>query len=186
MTLFAQSLYQEINEKFRIKSRQVVQKVVPKPTLLVYPGQKYYLKIRNLNPRDKDSAIMLHWQLPQLSDEETFHLDIIMDMMDAPAFNQLRTEKELGYLVMPYHYQNGEKGRGGVFFYIMTQADKYTMADIYREVQFFVQKFRKILGENLDKNICLISISRTQNARRNRQAESVSNFTNEYVERAVI
>ena len=121
--------------------------MVSKPTLLVYPGQKYYLKIRNLNPRDKDSAIMLHWQLPKLTDKETFYIDVIMDMMDQPAFNHLRTEKELGYFVFAHHYDH--KDRGGIFFYIMTRADKYTMADIYREVQYFVQRFRKILGKGL-------------------------------------
>ena len=75
-------LYNQINEKFRIDRTKETRnqcQVVSKPILLVQPDAKYYLNIRNLNPRDKDSAIMLHWQLPTLTDEENFYMDIIME-----------------------------------------------------------------------------------------------------------
>ena len=111
---------------------------------------------------------MVHWQLPFLSEKEKFHLELLMEMMTSPGqvstnragqdflfyfcgpripaqvYDYLRTQKSLGYTVYN-HFYNYEQ-QGGAYFYILTQVDKFSMTEVYKEVTTFVGQFEQRSG----------------------------------------
>ena len=91
-------LYEHLTKLFNIKQTADNIEIIP-PELFLYPERKYYVEVKNLNPKSKETAIMVHWQLPVLTEEEKFHLQIIMQMIGPPLYNYLRTDKNIGYRV---------------------------------------------------------------------------------------
>ena len=102
-----EELYKNLTETF--KSKQSGGNIeIEQPELFLYPERKYYVKVKNLNPKSKESAIMVHWQLPVLTEEEKFQIELIMQMMGPPLFKYLRTDKNLGYRIgkgFPEYYR---------------------------------------------------------------------------------
>ena len=98
--------------------------------LLCFPG---------LNPENSNSVLQVIFQMGDLSLQERAHLAFIQHVMKEPAFHQLRTEEQLGYIVHTSPHTSGASIKG---LQLLIQSDMYDPIYLESRVQVFLQAFR--------------------------------------------
>jgi secreted Zn-dependent insulinase-like peptidase len=94
------------------------------------------LSFRNMLPDDRNSAIVVTFQLGITSDVAQAHLNVLLPLFSAGAFDVLRTEKQLGYIVKA----RGRRLINELVVEIFVQSGKYSSEEIFKEIMAFVKR----------------------------------------------
>ena len=105
--------------------------------------------IMNLNIDHKDAVVAQYIQGDQATLEERAKLDLIGHMMSAPFFNQLRTEKQLGYVVSAFSL-NTNKVPG---ICLIVQSPVATESTLRDEFSAFIDNFSKTIDQLTEQDL---------------------------------
>eukprot|EP00177_Eucheuma_denticulatum_P002205 GFKZ01003943.1.p1 GENE.GFKZ01003943.1~~GFKZ01003943.1.p1 ORF type:complete len:1005 (+),score=138.94 GFKZ01003943.1:271-3285(+) len=109
-------------------------------------GHHLFSRQAHPNPDDKNSAIEVYYQLKQLGDFKSDVIyEVLSDILDEPAFHELRTVQQLGYMVdasLSYHDSVGG-------FQISIQSTVASPDELLRRIDAFLIDVRKNLIEEM-------------------------------------
>lgn len=110
------------------------------------------MRFPGMNPENSNSVVEVIYQMGNLSLQERAHLSFLQHVLKEPAFHQLRTEEQLGYIVHTAPHTSGANIKG---LMLLIQSDAYDPVHLASRVDVFVQGFRSNLVEaaDFDKNV---------------------------------
>lgn len=111
--------------------RRVVQ--LPAGTAFVY-------KFSGYNEADTNSAVQILFQMGPLWLGENASLAFLQHLIREPAFNQLRTEEQLGYIVHSSVKTSGDNVKGLLF---LIQSDGFDPPHVESRIEHFLANFRE-------------------------------------------
>lgn len=112
-------------------------------------GHHLFSRQAHPNPDDKNSAIEVYYQLKQIGDFKTDVIyEVLSDILEEPAFHELRTVQQLGYMVdASLCYYDSVGG-----FQISIQSTVATPDELLRRIDAFLIDVReKIIEEMCDE-----------------------------------
>eukprot|EP00188_Purpureofilum_apyrenoidigerum_P003990 Plantae.Rhodophyta-Purpureofilum_apyrenoidigerum.ctg4336.p1 GENE.Plantae.Rhodophyta-Purpureofilum_apyrenoidigerum.ctg4336~~Plantae.Rhodophyta-Purpureofilum_apyrenoidigerum.ctg4336.p1 ORF type:complete len:995 (-),score=223.91 Plantae.Rhodophyta-Purpureofilum_apyrenoidigerum.ctg4336:406-3390(-) len=98
-------------------------------------------KMKEPNHHQVNSAVILFYEFPPLGPtdfEETVVLEVLSEIIQEPAFSQLRTQEQLGYIVMS-SVLSMENVKG---IYVIIQSSKVAPPGLDERVEAFLEQFR--------------------------------------------
>lgn len=122
------------------KSEILVQRIVELPV-----GQEVFFRMEHPNNDDNNSAIEVFFQIGALGNfEKDIKLDLLSDILNKPAFHELRTQQQLGYMV--FEGVGDTEGVRGLYFLIQsTVADPDVLLE--RIDEFLINTRKNLLEE---------------------------------------
>eukprot|EP01101_Sappina_pedata_P000854 TRINITY_DN11001_c0_g1_i1.p1 TRINITY_DN11001_c0_g1~~TRINITY_DN11001_c0_g1_i1.p1 ORF type:complete len:972 (+),score=420.53 TRINITY_DN11001_c0_g1_i1:59-2917(+) len=106
-------------------------------------GKHFVFRVKNENPNNKNSSIFLFYQNGPESIETTSKLDVLAQIIREPAFDQLRTKEQLGYIVWA-----GSANLDGVEgVRVIIQSSVYSAGHLHERSVAFLSQFRQKLQE---------------------------------------
>lgn len=114
-------------------------------------GQEVFIRKRHSNPDDNNSAIDVFYQMfPRGDPGRDACLELLSEILNKPAFHELRTVQQLGYMV--FQGVQSTEGFSGMFFIIQsTVADPDTLLD--RIEQFLRDARTTVLEDMVDETM---------------------------------
>ena len=123
-------------------------------TNLVIPkdGKKTY-EFKNLNKKDNNSSILMLYQLDYIKNNKNWHrtiilMNILVNMISNDFFNELRSIKQLGYLVKCDHIKLGSIMKPMAYICFFVQSPKYNPDKLEKEILEFI---KNIKIDNIEK-----------------------------------
>ena len=104
-------------------------------------------RFRGWNEQDNNSCVLNLFQLGEVDLKTNAMLSLLHHLMREPAFNQLRTEEQLGYIVHTSVKTNGSKIKG---LLILIQSDSFEPQHVQDRIDVFLEQFRSTLVEMSD------------------------------------
>jgi len=101
------------------------------------------VKMESLHNDDKRSEFIVYWQAGAMSIKEYSTMDLLISIMEEPAFDFLRTKKTLGYTVFPM--VRCTYGIIGASITVRSQIDKFTAEQVYAAICEFLTMFKEQL-----------------------------------------
>jgi insulysin len=105
------------------------------------------MRFPGMNPDNSNSVVEVIYQMGDLSLQERAHLAFLQHVIKEPAFHQLRTEEQLGYIVHTAPHTSGASIKG---LMILIQSDAYDPVHLESRVDVFIEGFRTKLVEAAD------------------------------------
>jgi len=96
------------------------------------------------NPENQNSAVVNIFQIGPIDLRVNACLSIFSHLVQEPAFNQLRTEEQLGYIVHTGVKTSGEKVKS---LMMLVQSESFDPHHIDQRIEAFLQHFRSTLLE---------------------------------------
>jgi len=103
------------------------------------PGTSYLYRFRESNEANTNSCMQMILQMGGLSLKDNATLVFLHHLIREPAFNQLRTEEQLGYIV---HTSIKTSGSNIKSLVILIQSDAFDPIHVEQRVEDFLTKFR--------------------------------------------
>mmetsp|Transcript_41918 Transcript_41918/g.100697 ORF Transcript_41918/g.100697 Transcript_41918/m.100697 type:complete len:1075 (+) Transcript_41918:137-3361(+) len=110
------------------------------------PGFLY--RFRGFNEENPNSAVEVVFQMGALSLPDNATLAMINQLVREPAFNQLRTDEQLGYIVHSSIKTSGDNIKGLLF---LIQSDAFDPIHVENRIEHFLSGFRKRLVDMSDE-----------------------------------
>ena len=110
----------------------------------IEPGS-WALRVNNLNEEDDNSVLEIYYQIGGSDLNHLVMTDLLQDIMNEPIFNELRTKQQLGY-----HVSCSTRltfGHLGFMISVQPQASKYTVTEVDRRVDGFLDWFESFLED---------------------------------------
>lgn len=139
-----QSLHEIIQYKRLPETQRLAKRVVKVPT-----GKNVFVRMANPNDDDNNSAVEVHFQIePRGNFDIDAKLLLLTEILNKPAFNELRTKQQLGYMVFEgFRYVGHVAG-----LYVIVQSTIADPDDLVKRIDQFLAETRKgILGEMTDE-----------------------------------
>lgn len=113
-------------------------------SLIIPQVEPHTIRIRGFNKDDINSALCQYYQLGREDLKQDCMLQLILMIMEEPLFDQLRTQKQLGYEVSNQIKSNN--GLLGFTVTIISQETKHSLDEVQEAVnRFLLEDFMKIL-----------------------------------------
>jgi insulysin len=103
------------------------------------PGTSYLYRFKEFNEANTNSCMQMVLQMGAMSLKDNATLAFVHHLIREPAFNQLRTEEQLGYIVHTSIKTSGTDIKGIV---ILIQSDGFDPIHVESRVEDFLEKFR--------------------------------------------
>ena len=107
-------------------------------------GSSYVYSFPEFNEGNPNSCVELIFQMGALDLETNSTLALFGHLIREPAFNQLRTEEQLGYIVHSAIKTSGDHIKG---LLILIQSDSFNPHYVEERIEVFLAKFRQRLVE---------------------------------------
>lgn len=104
------------------------------------PGSSYLYRFEEFNPANTNSCLQLVLQMGPMDLENNATLAFIHHLMKEPAFNQLRTEEQLGYIVHTSVKTSGDNIKALIF---LIQSEGFDPIYVEGRVEEFLARFRQ-------------------------------------------
>lgn len=118
------------------------------------PGSSYLYRFEEFNPSNTNSCLQIILQLGKMELIDNATLAFVHHLIKEPAFNQLRTEEQLGYIVHTSIKTSGDNIKGLLF---LIQSDSFDPIHVEGRVEDFISKFRKriqaMTAEDFETNL---------------------------------
>ena len=111
------------------------------------PGVSYLYRFEEYNPDDTNSCTHLLLQMGPLDLEDNAKLGFIHHLVKEPAFNQLRTEEQLGYIVHSSIKTSGHNIKSLLF---LIQSEGFDPIHVEERIEAFLVRFRSRI-QNMSK-----------------------------------
>lgn len=113
------------------------------------PSIEYVHRLAEFNPDDANSCLEIIFQVGQVDLHTNAILSFLHHLMKEPAFNELRSTEQLGYIVHTSLKTNGDDIKS---LLILIQSDAYDPMYLDERVEAFLDRFRsKIVSMAPDK-----------------------------------
>ena len=110
-----------------------------KQVLQLDQGKDYLFRIDGFNPQNTNSCVHNIYLSGPMVLESSARIAVVHHLLQEPAFNQLRTEQQLGYVVFTSVHTTGHDQLKGVSMLI--QSDSHTPDDVQDRMESFVQDY---------------------------------------------
>ena len=107
-------------------------------------GSSYLYSFPEFNEGNPNSCVEVIFQMGALDLETNSTLALFGHLIREPAFNQLRTEEQLGYIVHSAIKTSGDHIKG---LLILIQSDSFDPHHVEERIEVFLAKFRQSLVE---------------------------------------
>ena len=101
---------------------------------------EYVHRLAEYNPDDANSCVNFVLQVGQVDIHTNAVLAFVHHLMKEPAFNELRSTEQLGYIVHTSVKTNGDDIKGLLF---LIQSDAYDPIYLDTRIEAFLERFRK-------------------------------------------
>jgi insulysin len=108
----------------------------------------YLYRFPGFNNENPNSAIQIVFQMGQLSLSDNATLAMMNQLVREPAFNQLRTDEQLGYIVHTSIKTSGDDVKG---LLLLIQSDAFDPIHVESRIEAFLSGFRKRLVDMPDE-----------------------------------
>jgi insulysin len=131
-------------------SKLLVERWAPQPPLQL-PVQRVVnlesscsvYKFRGWNEHDTNSCVVNVYQIGPVSTRSNAILSVVQHLLREPAFNQLRTEEQLGYIVHTAIKTNGDNIKSWI---CLVQSDSFDPLHVDLRIEAFLDGFRSTLA----------------------------------------
>lgn len=114
----------------------------------------YLYRFAEFNPANTNSVLQILLQIGVLELKDNATLAFLHHLIREPAFNQLRTEEQLGYIVHTSVKTSGNNIKGLLF---LIQSDAFDPIHVEMRVEEFISKFRErivsMTEQDISKNV---------------------------------
>ena len=118
-------------------------KKYPAQLVMRIPPSSHSLKCLAKDPTDPNTAVELYFQVGKDNTKDRVMIDLLMEMMEEPLWNQVRTKDQFGYHVScDSRWTNGVMG---MFFQVVTSCK--SAQETEDRLEKFIDDFRQILVE---------------------------------------
>ena len=114
--------------------------------VMLPPGNRLH-HFPGFNEADDNGAVVLYYEVSHRDTRDSVSLDLLAQIANKPAFEILRTQQQLGYIVFTYKEQH--QGVTGLGFIV--QSNVVSPAVVDRRVEGFLGKLREILAAMEDE-----------------------------------
>jgi len=105
-------------------------------------GREHVYRFEEFNPENTNSCLEVIYQMGPLALVDNALLALVHHLIKEPAFNELRTEEQLGYLVHTSISTSGDDIKG---LLVMIQSDAFDPLHLDKRVEAFLERFRTTL-----------------------------------------
>lgn len=112
-------------------------------------GRDYVYRLEGMNDQDTNSCVSNLFQVGVMDVRTNSALSVLHHLLREPAFNQLRTEEQLGYIVHSSVKTNGDKIKG---LLILIQSDSFDPIHMDARIEVFLESFRTKLVNMTDED----------------------------------
>uniref|UniRef100_A0A1B0CFG8 Uncharacterized protein n=1 Tax=Lutzomyia longipalpis TaxID=7200 RepID=A0A1B0CFG8_LUTLO len=109
------------------------------------PIGNHCVRVKSLNKNDVNSFIVNFYQIDQPSLENSCYVELLVNLLEEPLFNQLRTVEQLGYIVDCDLRENC--GIAGWTVAVNSQESQFTTEHVIERIENFQREFLKILQD---------------------------------------
>jgi len=109
----------------------------------VAENTSYLFRCKNPDPENANSAIQIIYQVGPETLDQTAKLELLCHLLKEPAFNQLRTQECLGYIIWSGQVVVGENVQGVRF---IIQSEQKDPVHLESRIEAFIQTFDEILS----------------------------------------
>jgi len=110
-------------------------------------SSSYLYRFAEFNVADTNSSVAIVLQMGALEEVTNATLSLLNALVKEPAFNQLRTEEQLGYIVHVSVKTNGDNIKG---LLLLIQSDSFSPDHVEARMELFLQQYRNTLVEMSD------------------------------------
>jgi insulysin len=107
-------------------------------------GTDYVYRLVGMNDQDSNSCVSALFQVGAVDVRTNAAISVLHHLLREPAFNQLRTEEQLGYIVHSSVKTSGDNIKG---IMILIQSDSFDPLHLDERIEVFLQGFRAKLVE---------------------------------------
>jgi insulysin len=116
---------------------------LPEMRVIQLPQQKQYaetiFRMLGWNEPDSNSVVANIYQIGEMETRENATLSVLGQLVREPAFNQLRTEEQMGYIVFSQVKTIGDNIKG---LLLLVQGDTYDPIHMDERIEIFLDNFR--------------------------------------------
>lgn len=121
---------------------------LPEMRVVQLPQQKQYAetiyRMLGWNEPDSNSVVANIYQIGEMGTRENATLSVLAQLVREPAFNQLRTEEQLGYIVFSQVKTMGDNIKG---LLLLVQGDSFDPLHMDERIEIFLDNFRNKVVE---------------------------------------
>jgi insulysin len=118
------------------------------------PGRDYVYRLEGMNEQDSNNCVSNYYQMGEMDVRTNAALSVLHHLLREPAFNQLRTEEQLGYIVHSSVKTNGDNIKGVL---ILIQGDAQDPIFMNDRIEVFLESFRtklvQMTVEDFENNV---------------------------------
>ena len=103
------------------------------------PGTDYVYRFEEFNKTNTNSSVKVLYQIGPMDLSTNATLAFIAHLVKEPAFNELRSQEQLGYIVHTSIDTCGDDIKGLIF---LIQSDSYAPVHLDNRIEAFVDRFR--------------------------------------------
>lgn len=117
-------------------------------------GSDYVHRLVGMNDQDSNSCVSAIFQVGAVDVRTNAAISVLHHLLREPAFNQLRTEEQLGYIVHSSVKTSGDDIKG---IMILIQSDSFDPLHLDERIEVFLQGFRttlvEMIAEDFESNV---------------------------------
>lgn len=129
-----------------------------KPKLIPAGTPHYYLRVKNFNANDPNSAILNFYQMRSLKGDDRMLLELLDLIIQRSALDILRYEEQLAYGILPRIYF--DRFVPGYYIIVNSQETKYKsyyvdqrIEEFHNDLFYFIQQMRPTDFDTLKKSL---------------------------------
>ena len=134
------------NLKLEISSEKTTKNV----TINQIPLGSTYLRVKSIQPNDKNSVIKNYYQVGRFSSETECSLELLMKVMREPLFNFIRTQKQLGYSVSCA--AKNDQDILGFSITVESQEKRHSAWSVDKKIEEFLHNFQSVLQDTNEED----------------------------------
>lgn len=148
-----------------------------KQVVALEPGPEYIYRFDEFNPQNTNSCVSNIYLVGPTDLKTNSVVALVSHLMQEPAFQDLRTEQQLGYTVFTSVHTAGDHVKG---IFVLVQSDSHDPNDLNERMEAFVNKFydetlSNMSDEDFDMQVQAVS-SRFREKNKNLTEESVKHW----------
>jgi insulysin len=114
------------------------------------PGKAFFYRFAGFNESDTNNCLATIYQIGPIDINTTAMLALLHHLMKEPAFHELRTEEQLGYIVQTTIKTNGDDVKSLLF---LIQSDAYDPIHLDQRVEAFIERFQSKIDQMSEEEL---------------------------------
>ncbi|CAN7991917.1 unnamed protein product [Ixodes hexagonus] len=119
--------------------------MIPEARVMQIPCGNYYCRVASFNLEDRNSVIVNYYQLGPGDVSQHALVELMINFMEEPCFDTLRTKSQLGYDVSCSN--RNTNGIAGFTVSVSCSAQKFTCTYVDQQIEAFLVMFAKKMSE---------------------------------------